>query len=117
MKAKPVHGCFGKRAATPKPDPRMHVGVAAAKTRSAVAVGDADRAERSEVVQVKNRPRASCPSRSQRPPAEERVKVVRVHHLRVHAPNGGGHLIWIEPAGQHAVGRGGTPSRLARSLE
>ena len=72
----------------------------AAKARRAVPVGDADRAEESEVVQVQDRPRAGAAGRGQRAPAEHRMEVVGVDDVGPQAPHRRRHLVGLDPAAE-----------------
>src|SRR5215831_17661714 len=73
---------LGERSAAAQADAWERAGPTAAETRRAVPIGDADRAEETEVVEVEHRPGAGGPGRGERAPAECRMDVVRMDDLR-----------------------------------
>ena len=87
-----VRGGLAERPAAAKPKPGPRVGAAAPEARRAVAVGDCDRAEQAEVVQVENRAGAGRLRRRQRPPAEQRMEVVGVDDIGAEPPHRPGPL-------------------------
>src|SRR5437868_5571941 len=99
VKSDGVSSRLRDRAATTQSQTRKRVGATAAKARRSIAVGDPNRAEEAEVVQVQNRPRPGLPCRRQRPPAEQGVQIVSMDHLCPQAANGVSHLFWIHTAG------------------
>jgi hypothetical protein len=82
-----------------------------------MAVGDPNRAEEAEIVQVQNRPRPGLPRRRQRPPAEQRMQIVSVDHLCPQASNRVSNLFWIHSAGYQCTRRANLPRLCAGPLQ
>ena len=68
-------------------------------------------------MQVHDHPRAGCPRRGQRAPAERRVEVVGVHDPRAGAPDGRRDLLGLEAAAQQPGRRAGAAERGGIALE
>ena len=90
---------LGQRAAAAQPQARPGVGAPAAEARRPVAVGDRDRAEQPEVVEVEHRAGAGRAGRGQRAPAEQRMDVVGVDDVGAQAAHGAPDLVGVQPAG------------------
>lgn len=83
---------LGAGAAAVQAHARQRLAPVATGAVRAAREARADRANEAVVVQVQHRPRARRARRRQRPPAERRVQVVRVHDARAAAPHGVGDL-------------------------
>ena len=106
-----------KQVATPQPKPGQRVLSAAAVAGGAVAVGDRDRAEQAEVVEVKHRPGPRRPRSGESPPPEQRMDVVGVDDVRAHPPHRGPDLLRIHAPGQEPPRGPRSARRRARALE
>jgi hypothetical protein len=95
----------------------MHVAGPATETGSAVAIRDADRAEQTEVVQVKDGPGPSLLSGRERTPPEQGLDVVGVDHVGTHAFHSARHGFWLDAAGHKRSRRFAAPDGVARALE
>ena len=117
MQAGGVRRRLGKRAATAQAKPGERVAAAAAKARGSVAVGAADRAEQAKVVQVQHDAGTGGTSRRERPPAERRMHVVRVHDVGPHRAAGASDLVALETSVPQRRRRPGASQARARALE
>lgn len=78
---------------------------AALKARRTTPVRDPDGAGQAEVMEVQHGAGARFASGAKRPPAEQRVHVVRVNDIRSHAPDRVRHLLGVDAAPHHRSSR------------
>ena len=83
-----VHDRLGQRPAAAQADAGERAAAAAAEARRAVSVGDPDRAEQPEVVEMEHRPGTGGLRGGERAPAERRMDVVSVYDLRTQTAHG-----------------------------
>ena len=105
-----VHEAFGHRAAAAQSHAGERVPAVAAGAVGPAGEAGADRAHEPVVVQVQHDPRAGLARRLQRPPAERRMHVVRVHDAGALAPHRGGHRVRLQAAAEQ-------PERSARRAQ
>ena len=108
---------LAERSAAAQTQPGLGRTPPAAKARRAVPVGDADRAEQPEVVEMKHGPGASRLGSGERSPPELRMDVVGVDDAHCVLAHGARDLSGVKAAGQQPGGRSRRTETVARALE
>ena len=112
-----VDGGLRERAAAAMPHAGQRVAAVAPVAGRAVAVGHADRAHESVVVQVQYRPRSRRARRRQRAPAEQRMDVVRVDDVGTVQPHGRRDVARLDAPAQQSASRPRATGVLAVALQ